>query len=280
MKIARLSIGLVVLIAAGAGYYFWAQGTPRAVVATSKPAAAARKPAVPQGNIITRVDKPLVREVDGQTELTLAELLDENFRFFDTAQLKFYGPRRLKDEAQYPVYLGEIGNDSPDSIVLKPRLTIRFFNDFDEVSTVRVAPAAMLYPGERLPFRIKVKAPYTRYQLEWANMKGAPLPGPREPAQISIIKRTAERGSVLVNFSHRYAYKYVSYRGILENTGEQRIKNGIVYITLYDANGEISGFEEKQLGNINLMPGGKYPFEMNVKQFGGDFASERIVFGH
>ena len=276
MKLIRLSVAVTVLIAAGvAGYHYWQQETS---VATSPSAPATAKPVPSAGNVITHVAKPTVREVDGRAGLTLDELLDEHFRFFDTSQLKFYGPRALRNEAQYPVYLGEIGNDSPDTVLLKPRLTIRFFNDHEEVSAVNVAPGAVLYPGERLPFRIKIKAPYTRYQLEWANMKGAPLPGPRSAAQINIVKRTAERGSVLVNFSRRYVYKYVNYQAMLENTGQERIKDATVYITLYDAKGDMTGYEAKQLSSINLMPGDKYPFEVDVKQFGDDFTEERVVY--
>lgn len=279
MKAGKTILTIVCLaLAGGGGWFYWHMQQSSITAVSAEQLASDLAANVPVGNTISTVNNPVIREVDARAGLTLNELLDENFRFFDTSQLSVSELKRLKDEAQFPVYLAEISNESLDTILLKPRLIIRFFNDHNEVATREIAPVPVLYPGEKVPFELRVSEPYTSYKLEWADMKGEQLPGPRLAAQISIVKREARRGSVLVNFSNRYTYKYVSYNAMLENSSEQPIKNAKILITLYDGQNGITGFAEKELSGINLPPGEKYPFEMNVKQFGADFVSEKVVY--
>lgn len=229
---------------------------------------------------IVRVSPADVRVID-HVRLTTEELLDPGFALFDNNALTLSTPRRLLDEIDRPLLYAEVVNTSPDYVALSPKAQITVF---DGSTPLKVRQdwtlPAYLYPGERVPVAL-VGGNYERYtevKTDWLPAKRAALPGPRPKLDISVDNTEAGVGTGTLNFSYRYRYKYVTVTGRVRNDDQAEVNSVRVWVSLYDAQDRLSGATFKELRLPKLQPGESAPFEVVVKQHGGNFARVGVVY--
>jgi len=108
-------------------------------------------------------------------------------------------------------------------------------------------------------------------------MRRAALPGPRTPLEVTIDSTRATTGSVLLNFSQRFAYKAVDIKGSVKNPGTGIVRKARVWVSLRDREGRLTGF--KMVENLPaIAPGESAPFEVSVEQQARDFATVETVY--
>ena len=274
------SIGLILFLLAGFGLgwrYFRAPMDMMVKTQTEAEVASPKKPPLSAVTTVT-VEHPKIRIVDSTVALSEKELLDDNFSFFDTSKLTILRPRALYDEAHHRIFLTEMVNNSTDAIVLNPAVSIVFFNGHKQVGKFNHEVASYLYPHQRVPLSFSDFEEYTDLKIAWPDMKAEKLPGPRPRMNVVIDQSQAKYGSVLVNFSDRYQYKYIDFTGHLENLDDRNIDGTKVRISLYDSGGLLTGFGEKTLRSIHLKAKDRMPFELSIKQFGPDFVRYETAY--
>lgn len=281
---APAAAGLALILLAAGGFALWKytnilpwSGRP-AALATLKPAAPAPREEAPPSRIV-RVSPASVRVID-HVRLTTEELLDPDFALFDSAQLKLSAPRRLLDEIERPILYAELVNTSDQYVALSPRAEIAVF-DGSRPLDLRQAWSlpASLYPGERVPVALSGRADrYTEVKTNWLPAKRAALPGPRPVLAVTVENTEAAIGTGTLNFSYRYRYKYVTVHGRVRNDSQAEVEKVRVWVSLYDAQDTLSGAAFQELRLPRLAPGDSAPFEVSVKQYGGNFARVGVVY--
>lgn len=277
--------GLVLIILAAGGYALakyngllpW--DAPKAAQAAPAPAAAAPAPEGPASRIV-RVSPANPRIID-QVRLTTAELLDPDFALFDPASLALSTPRRLLDEIERPLLLAEVVNRSDKYVALSPGMEISVF---DGSRPLRLRQEwslpAMLYPGERIPVLLNGEnfERFSEVKTDWKPAKRAALPGTRPALDISVENTEAGIGTGTLNFTYRYRYKYVTVHGRVRNNDSAEIDNVKVWVSLYDAQDKLTGARYSELRLPKLKPGESAPFQLDVKQYGANFARVGVVY--
>ncbi|MCY1203309.1 hypothetical protein D9M72_148110 [compost metagenome] len=276
--------GLGLILLAAGGYALWKHtnllpgGAPSA--ARPAPAAAAAPPRedAPPSRIV-RVSPADVRVID-HVRLSTEELLDPQFALFDPAALTLSAPRRLLDEIERPVLYAEVVNTSDRYVALSPKAAIAVF-DGSRALDLRQAWSlpAHLYPGERVPVALTGRVDrYTEVKTDWLPAKRAALPGPRPMLDVSVENTEANVGTGTLNFTYRYRYKYVTVHGRVRNDSPAEAGNVRVWVSLYDAQDQLSGAAFQELRLPRLKPGESAPFQVHVKQHGGNFTRVKIVY--
>ncbi|MHC3908180.1 FxLYD domain-containing protein [Achromobacter marplatensis] len=252
----------------------------KAAPPTTPPAKEAPPKEVGPASRIVRVSPANIRVID-QVRLTTEELLDPDFALFDPKAFSLSAPRRLLDEIERPVLYAEVVNTSDRYVALSPRVKIAVFEGSRAVDLRQDWPLPThLYPGER----VTVALPGGRYERvteikpDWLPAKRAALPGPRPKLAVSVENTEANVGTGTLNFTYRYRYKYVTVQGRVRNDDQAEVDNVRVWITLYDAQNQVSGATFKELRLPKLKPGESAPFEVQVKQHGGNFARVGLVY--
>lgn len=285
---AKAGLALIILAAIGfalykhtaAGPWIAQKFAPKAAPQAAAPGKDdAPKEAAPASRIV-RVSPANARVID-QVRLTTEELLDPDFALFDPKAFSLSAPRRLLDEIERPVLYAELVNTSDRYVALSPRVKIAVFDGSRAVDLRQDWELPThLYPGER----VTVAMPGGRYERvteikpDWRPAKRAALPGPRPKLAVSVENTEANVGTGTLNFSYRYRYKYVTVHGRVRNEDQAEVDNVRVWITLYDAQGQVSGATFKELRLPKLKPGETAPFEAQVKQYGGNFARVGLVY--
>ena len=130
---------------------------------------------------------------------------------------------------------------------------------------------AYLYPGERVPVgRARLRALH-RGQDGLDSAKRAELPGPRPKLAVTVENTEAAVGTGTLNFSYRFRYKYVVVHGRVRNDDQAAVKKVKVWISLYDAQDQLTGARSEELRLPRLAPGDSAPFQLDVKQYGANF---------
>ncbi len=282
--------GLVLIILAAIGFALY-KHTPVGPWAMQKFAPAPAPQAAPSSkdtppkeagpaSRIVRVSPANTRVID-QVRLTTEELLDPDFALFDPKAFSLSAPRRLLDEIERPVLYTELVNTSDTYVALSPRVKIAVFDGSRAVDLRQEWELPThLYPGERVP----VALPGGRYdrvtemKADWRPVKRAAMPGPRPKLAVTVENTEANIGTGTLNFSYRYRYKYVTVHGRVRNEDQAEVDNVRVWISLYDAQDQLSGATFKELRLPKLKPGESAPFEAQVKQYGGNFARIGLVY--
>lgn len=277
--------GLVLIILSAGGYALakyngllpW--DAPKPAQAAAAPATAAPAPEGPASRIV-RVSPANPRIID-QVRLTTAELLDPDFALFDPASLTLSAPRRLLNEIERPLLLAEVVNRSDKYVALSPGMDISVF---DGSRPLRLRQEwslpAMLYPGERIPVLLNGEnfERYSEVKTDWKPAKRAALPGTRPALDISVETTEAGVGTGTLNFTYRYRYKYVMVHGRVRNDDHVDVDNVKVWISLYDAQDKLTGARYSELRLPKLKPGESAPFQLDVKQYGANFARVGVVY--
>ncbi|HCQ49343.1 MAG TPA: hypothetical protein DIW53_22400 [Achromobacter sp.] len=227
-----------------------------------------------------RVSPANVRVID-HVRLSTEELLDPNFALFDPKAFSLSAPRRLLDEIERPVMFAELSNTSNTDIALSPRVEISVFDGSRPLNLRQEwTLPTHLYPGERVPVMLSGGSfeRVTEVKTNWLPAKRAALPGPRPKLAVTVENTEAGIGTGTLNFSYRYRYKYVTVHGRVSNEDQVDVENVRVWVSLYDAQDKLSGALFKELRLPKLKPGDSAPFEMDVKQFGGNFARVAVVY--
>ena len=237
-------------------------------------------PATPSPSRIIRVDPANVRVID-HLRLSTQELLDENFKFFDSSVLAVVDPHRLSSEiGRSQLYL-EFVNNSQDTIAIDPNVTMAFFEGSTAIGLRHEwsMPSA-LYPGERVPmiFTGERFNKITEIKTDWQPAKRAALPGPRPKLNVTIEKTDAGIGSGTLNFTYRYQYKYVTVFGRVLNESPTSVEGIRVWVSLYDAKDHLTGARYEELRVPTLKPGDSVPFQFDVKQHGANFARVAVIY--
>lgn len=280
---ARAGLALIILAAGGYalakynGLLPW--DAPEAAETTPAPATAAAAADTPVSRIV-RVSPANPRIID-QVRLTTAELLDPDFALFDPAWLSLSPPRRLLNEIERPLLLAEVVNRSDQYVALSPGMEISVF---DGSRPLRLRQEwslpAMLYPGERVPVQLNGEdfERYSEVKTDWQPAKRAALPGSRPKLDISIENTEAGIGTGTLNFTYRYRYKYVTVHGRVRNNDSAEIDNVKIWVSLYDAQDKLTGARYSALRLPRLKPGESAPFQLDVKQYGANFARVGLVY--
>ncbi len=277
--------GLVLIILAAGGYALakyngllpW--DAPKPAQAAAAPATAAPAPEGPASRIV-RVSPANPRIID-QVRLTTAELLDPDFALFDPASLTLSAPRRLLNEIERPLLLAEVVNRSDKYVTLSPGMDISVFNGSRPLRLRQEwSLPAMLYPGERIPVLLNGEnfERYSEVKTDWKPAKRAALPGTRPALDISVETTEAGVGTGTLNFTYRYRYKYVMVHGRVRNDDHVDVDNVKVWISLYDAQDKLTGARYSELRLPKLKPGESAPFQLDVKQYGANFARVGVVY--
>lgn len=285
---AKAGLALIILAAIGFALYKhtalgpWAaqKFAQKAPPQATPPAKEAPPKEVGPASRIVRVSPANIRVID-QVRLTTEELLDPDFALFDPKAFSLSAPRRLMDEIERPVLYTEVVNTSDRYVALSPRVKIAVFDGSRAVDVRQDWPLPThLYPGER----VTVALPGGRYERvteikpDWLPAKRAALPGPRPKLAVSVENTEANVGTGTLNFTYRYRYKYVTVHGRVRNDDQAEVDGVRVWITLYDAQDQVSGATFKELRLPKLKPGESVPFEVQVKQHGGNFARVGLVY--
>jgi len=276
--------GLALILLAAGGYALWKytsvlpwSARPATPPAPASAPAPAREDAPPSR--IVRVSPANPRVID-HVRLSTEELLDPDFALFDPAALKLSPPRRLLDEIERPVLYAEVVNTSDAYVALAPKATITVFDGSRALSLRQDwSLPARLYPGERVPVALVGRVErYTEVKTDWLPAKRAALPGPRPKLAVSVENTEAQVGTGTLNFSYRFRYKYVTVHGRARNESASEVENVKVWVSLYDAQDKLSGATFRELRLPKLKPGESAPFQVDVKQYGGNFARVEIVY--
>ncbi len=283
---AKAGLVLVILAAGGfavAKYHGLLPWEKAKATTTTQAAMASQTPApkpVPPASRIVRVSPADTRVID-HVRLTTAELLDPDFALFDPSALTLSPPRRLLNEIDRPLLLAEVVNRSDRYIALSPDMTVSVF---DGSRPLRLRQEwslpARLYPGERIPVLLQGDdfERYSEVKADWLPAKRAALPGPRPKLDITIDNTEAAVGTGTLNFTYRYRYKYVMVHGRVRNDDTVEVDNVKVWISLYDAQDKLSGARYSELRVPKLKPGESAPFQLDIKQYGGNFARVGVVY--
>ena len=139
---------------------------------------------------------------------------------------------------------------------------------------------AYLYPGERVPVELVGRdfARYTEVKTDWTPAKRAELPGPRPKLAVTVENTEAAVGTGTLNFSYRFRYKYVVVHGRVRNDDQAAVKKVKVWISLYDAQDQLTGARSEELRLPRLAPGDSAPFQLDVKQYGANFKRVALVY--
>ncbi len=273
--------GLALILFAAGGYAAWkytalGRVSPPAPQAESKPAAPV---AEPPASRIVRVSPANIRVID-HVRLTTEELLDPEFSLFDPATLKLSAPRRLLDEIERPVLYAELVNTSDKFIALSPRAEIAVFDGSRPLDLRQSwSLPTHLYPGERVPVALTGRVErYSEVKTNWLPAKRAALPGPRPQLAVTVENTEAQIGTGTLNFSYRFRYKYVTVHGRVRNDSAGDVDKVRVWVSLYDAQDQLTGATFQELRVPRLPPGDSAPFQVDVKQYGGNFARVGVVY--
>lgn len=228
---------------------------------------------------IVRVSPADARIIE-HVRLTTEELLDPDFALFDASALKLSAPRRLLDEIERPVLYAELVNTSDQFVALSPKANIAVFDGSNRLDLRQAwSLPARLYPGERVPVALTGRVDrYTEVKTDWLPAKRAALPGPRPKLAITVENTEAQVGTGTLNFSYRFRYKYVTVHGRVRNDSQAEVENVKVWISLYDAQDKLTGAVFQELRLPRLKPEESAPFQVDVKQYGGNFARVGVVY--
>lgn len=244
----------------------------------SEDQAAASKEEAPPSRIV-RVSPADVRVIE-HVRLTTQELLDPGFALFDASALKLSAPRRLLDEIERPVMYAELVNTSDQYVALSPKADISVFDGSRRLDVRQTwSLPARLYPGERVPVELSGRVDrYTEVKTDWLPAKRAALPGPRPKLAVTVENTEAQVGTGTLNFTYRFRYKYVTVHGRVRNDSQAEVENVKVWVSLYDAQDKLTGAVFQELRLPKLKPEESAPFQVNVKQYGGNFARVGVVY--
>lgn len=207
------------------------------------------------------------------------DLLADDSERFDEKQLELLPLVDGRNNIQQRLFLGELVNRSTDAVVLAPGGVISRFSGSKAHGTTTISGLAYLYPGERFPIYLEPQdmERITDTRIEWKPMRRAALPGPRKPLEVKVTGTKAEIGSVLLNFSQRFSYKYVVVSGSVKNPGTGIVGKVRLWVSLRDRTGQLTGF--KLVDNLPaIAPGESVPFQASVEQNGRDFASVTTLY--
>ena len=235
-----------------------------------------------QANAASRMQRisPAAIRAIPKPRLTALELLDENFALFDPAQLKLSAPRRLLDEIDRPRLYAEVSNTSDRYVALSPRASIAVFDGSQ--------PLELRQSWGCPPICIQANA--CRWSWSGATSRatprsrrtGLPPSAPNCPAapQAGGDGRNTEAavGTGTLNFSYRFRYKYVVVHGRVRNDDQAAVKKVKVWISLYDAQDQLTGARSEELRLPRLAPGDSAPFQLDVKQYGANFKRVAVVY--
>lgn len=244
----------------------------------SEDQAAAPKEEAPPSRIV-RVSPADLRVIE-HVRLTTQELLDPGFALFDASALKLSAPRRLLDEIERPVMYAELVNTSDQYVALSPKADISVFDGSRRLDVRQTwSLPARLYPGERVPVELSGRVDrYTEVKTDWLPAKRAALPGPRPKLAVTVENTEAQVGTGTLNFTYRFRYKYVTVHGRVRNDSQAEVENVRVWVSLYDAQDKLTGAMFQELRLPKLKPEESAPFQVNVKQYGGNFARVGVVY--
>lgn len=206
--------------------------------------------------------------------MSTEDLLAEDSERFDLGQLELLPLVAGRSQIQRPPYLTEVVNRSKDMIAVSPGGVISHYDGSQAGGSVSMEEIAYLYPGERFPIRLEAQKAgrITQTRVEWKPSRRAALPGSRTPLVVQVEGTRAQTGSVLLNFSQRFSYKYVEVKGSVKNAGTAIVRKPRVWISLRDRDGRLTGF--RRVDNLPaIAPGESVPFQVDVEQNGGDFTA-------
>ena len=281
-RLSRPALAGLALVFFAAGTFAVWQYTLRASASPPPPQAQvnpAAPAAEPPASRIVRVSPANTRIID-HVRLTTEELLDPDFTLFDPAALTLSAPRRLLDEIERPVLYAELVNSSDKYVALSPRAEIAVF-DGSRPLNLRQAWTlpTHLYPGERVPVALTGRVDrFSEVKTNWLPAKRAALPGPRPQLAVTVENTEAQIGTGTLNFSYRFRYKYVTVHGRIRNDSAGEVETVRVWVSLYDAQDQLTGATFKEMRLPRLPPGDSAPFEVDVKQYGGNFARVGVVY--
>ena len=214
-----------------------------------------------------------------ELRMSSEDLLAEDSERFDLAQLELLPLIPGLSTIRQRTYMTELVNHSKDMIAVTPAAVISRFDGSKLDGTTRLGGMAYLYPGERMPVQVDPNRAdrITQTRVEWKPLRRAALPGPRTPLEVQVTGTEAQMGSVLLNFSQRFAYKAVEVKGQVKNPGTTIVRKARVWVSLRDKAGTLTGF--KLVENLPaIAPGDSVPFEVRIEQQGRDFASVDTLY--
>lgn len=214
-----------------------------------------------------------------ELRLGTEDLLADDSERFDAKQLELLPLIDGRNNIQQRLFLTELVNRSPDAVAIAPGGVISRFSGSKADGTTNISGLAYLYPGERFPIFLEPEdmERITDTRIEWKPMRRAAMPGPRMPLEVKVTGTKAETGSVLLNFSQRFAYKSVEVKGSVKNPGTNIVGKVRLWVSLRDRSGQLTGF--KLVENLPaIAPGESVPFQVDVEQNGRDFASVTTLY--
>jgi hypothetical protein len=274
----RLLFRLVLLgLVAGAAVFGWRHYSRPPVVAT--PVVAAAKPPVIDSRI-RHVDNPPIRLLPKDVKFTAEDLLDsvEDAPPFDAHLLVVKTPRRMADEDENTVFLGEVTNTSPNQTAIAPVATMTLTrngqtvesaeHEFPDLAPGAHVPVYFRYDGDPRSFDAMV--------FTWKPTQSYAVGAARYPKLVATVgKHELGRGEDS-DFDRVYHYVYQRVTGTIVNNGEGAAKNIRLYVILRDSKGDITGYDRDEVGT-RLEPGESTDFDVNATQWGGPVASVEAV---
>jgi hypothetical protein len=278
-------IALIVIGAAATAYVYKHKkhASPAPVATAIAPGVSIVAPPVVGANRITRVDNPHIRVIPKGAEFTAQDLLDSANRppapTFDPKFLVIKTPRRMRNEEDDTVFLGEVTNTSPDQVAVAPVATLNLTrggrevdsaeHDFPDLPPGAHVPVFFRYDGEPKAF--------DTMNFAWKPTQSYTAADPQHAQLVATVATHEQlRGDTTVNFTQTYRYNYIHVTGTIANKGGAAAKNVRLYVTLRDAEGDITGYERQDVG-AKIAAGGSADFEASPVLWGGPVASIEAV---
>jgi len=171
-------------------------------------------------------------------------------------------------------FVGEVTNHSPDSTAIAPAAELKLMKrgrviettdlNFSDLPPGGHTPAFFTWDGEPNDF--------DHVEIRWKPVQGYPAQAHGHPRlQTTITDRKTQPGTVTINFSRTFHFVTATVKGTVSNQGDATATGVQLYLTLRDSLGRVTGFKEKDLGQLG--PGQSIEYEVDADQWGEPVAS-------
>ena len=159
-------------------------------------------------------------------QFTAQDLLDSANRppapNFDSKLLVIKQPRRIQDEEDNTIFIGEVTNTSPDRVAVAPVAKLTLMKNGRQVDTAD-HDFPDLPPGAHVPMMFRYDGdpkPFDTMNFDWKPTQSY-ASADQDHAQLvaKVINEQTQRGSTEVNFTQVYRYLYVHITGTVTNNG-------------------------------------------------------------
>jgi hypothetical protein len=235
------------------------------------------------GSRIIRVENPHIRIIPAGVDFKPEDVIDtpegtSSLSSFDTRLLQVQTPRRLRDEAGKPVFLGEVTNTSPNMVAVSPTVTLVLTRGGKTIDKA-TRSFADLVPGAHVPVFFRYDGATKAFDgmtFQWSSIKSYTL-GDAKHARLITSVESHKQMTADEAIGHKSEYKYICERvnGKIVNEGQRDVRQVSVYVVLRDGKGQITGFDHDNI--TSMSPGESRSIQLTPVVLGEPVVSVEMV---